>query len=398
MSAIQINLSADLQRLQGQGYDLQIVHGVAKHLLVHGVPYVNVRCEVARGTLVTPLELDANNATVNPLGNHQTWFIGDQPCHKDGRPLVEIIVEAGERNLGDEVVVNYGFSSKPRNGIPYADYFAKMTRYIEIISNPARALDPTVNARERTAIAEDVISDVFHYADTATTRCKIGAAAGRLKLSGIAIVGLGGTGSYILDLVAKTHVTEIHLYDDDIFDVHNAFRAPGAPSREDLTKYSKVTYFAEIYSRMRKGIVPHEEKITAENIATLAGFNFVFVCVDKPAARKVILEGLQSSGVPFIDVGMDVRALRDGTLVGLLRTTLGTQEKTDHIAMRVSFADGNADDVYDAAIQVADLNSLNATLAVIKWKKHFGFYGDDQHEHHSIYTISTHALTKDAKL
>jgi tRNA A37 threonylcarbamoyladenosine dehydratase len=36
------------------------------------------------------------------------------------------------------------------------------------------------------------------------------------KLEGkkIAIVGVGCTGSYILDLVAKTPVSEIHMYDD----------------------------------------------------------------------------------------------------------------------------------------------------------------------------------------
>lgn len=39
----------------------------------------------------------------------------------------------------------------------------------------------------------------------------------------IGIIGLGGTGSY-LDLVAKTPVDEILLFDDDEFLLHNAFR------------------------------------------------------------------------------------------------------------------------------------------------------------------------------
>jgi hypothetical protein len=34
----------------------------------------------------------------------------------------------------------------------------------------------------------------------------------------------------------------------------------------------------------------------------------------------------------------------------------------------------------------ADLNALNATLAVIKWKKIRGFYRDLEREHHSTYT------------
>jgi tRNA A37 threonylcarbamoyladenosine dehydratase len=49
----------------------------------------------------------------------------------------------------------------------------------------------------------------------------------------------GGTGSYVLDFVAKTPVKEIHLFDGDIFDQHNAFRAPGAPSGEELEQRLK---------------------------------------------------------------------------------------------------------------------------------------------------------------
>ena len=40
-------------------------------------------------------------------------------------------------------------------------------------------------------------------------------------------------------------------------------------------------------------------------------------------------------------------------------------------------------------IQVADLNALNATMAVIKGKKLFGFYMDFQREHLSTYAIET---------
>ena len=52
----------------------------------------------------------------------------------------------------------------------------------------------------------------------------------------VVIVGLGGTGGYLLDLLAKTPIEEIHLYDDDIFGTHNAFRAPGAASLDDAPR------------------------------------------------------------------------------------------------------------------------------------------------------------------
>ena len=49
----------------------------------------------------------------------------------------------------------------------------------------------------------------------------------KLELGSVAIVGLGGTGSYCTgSLLAKTHVKNIHLFDGDVFEQHCAFRAP----------------------------------------------------------------------------------------------------------------------------------------------------------------------------
>ena len=41
---------------------------------------------------------------------------------------------------------------------------------------------------------------------------------------------------------------------------------------------------------------------------------------------------------------------------------------------------------------IADLNALNAALAVIKWKKLFGFYHDYNNEPSSTYTVEMNAL------
>ena len=47
------------------------------------------------------------------------------------------------------------------------------------------------------------------------------------------------------------------------------------------------------------------------------------------------------------------------------------------------------------SIQIADLNALNAALAVVKWKKVCGFYHDAVQEHFSTYTINVNMLTND---
>ena len=53
------------------------------------------------------------------------------------------------------------------------------------------------------------------------------------------------------------------------------------------------------------------------------------------------------------------------------------------------------DDAYSNNIQIADMNALNATLAVIKWKKMCGFYADHNHEHNTVYGIGTNIMTSD---
>ena len=53
---------------------------------------------------------------------------------------------------------------------------------------------------------------------------------------------------------------------------------------------------------------------------------------------------------------------------------------------RIPFADGEENNEYSRNIQIAELNALNAAMAVVRWKKLFGFYVDLENEHHSTYT------------
>ena len=326
MLATQINLSPDLQRLQNDGFELEIRRNVGVHLLIHNIPYVNSQRQVLRGTLVTPLSLN-NETTITPLDNHQTWFIGDHPCNKDGSEIFGIKHGSNKQDFGDGIVVDHSFSSKPLNNVKYPDYHSKMTRYIEIISAPAYSIQPGVKAQNFKLILDNEDASVFHYADTASTRAGTCALATKLKIQKVAIVGLGGTGSYLLDLITKTHVQEIHLFDGDEFQQHNAFRAPGAPATADLNNPLKAEYFSKIYSKMRKGVIPHCEYVTSENIEQLFGFSFVFVCVDKPTVRKLIIDALHNYQVPFIDVGMDVKLSKQDSLMGQCRTTLSTPQR-----------------------------------------------------------------------
>src|SRR5207237_4358755 len=142
-----------------------------------------------------------------------------------------------------------------------------VTRYAEIISNPARAIDPSVTAKNFSPVPRGEEESVFNYFDTASSRAGITAVTAKLALGKVGIVGLGGTGSYVLDLVAKTPVREIHLFDGDEFLQHNAFRSPGAPSLEELRrKPLKTEYLRELYGRMHKKIVSHPTYVDSSHV------------------------------------------------------------------------------------------------------------------------------------
>lgn len=396
MSAIQISLSADLSKLEAEGFQLRIVHGDAYHLFVEGIPYVKGDGKVAFGTLYSSLVTDAAKKTVNPIVDHQCWWIGDSPCDVSGRVMTEMISNPSPTPKGDKITVDVGFSRKHADKRNYADYHEKIWTYVREIWHEARELDPSCDPRSEKPVQVVVEGQerAFRYADMATTRAGIGAATSKLLAERVAIVGIGGTGSYILDLIAKTPVAEIHIFDGDEFEIHNAFRAPGAPREDELTDPKKVNWFGDIYDRMHRGIKRHAYNLTLENLAELSSFDFVFVAVDDGESRKAILQELISMKVSFIDVGLDIAFDQQHALRGLCRFTVGTPEHHSHVEEVVSFAKAPADALY-RNIQVADLNMLNAAMAVGKWKQMRGFYADDMREHHSIYNTATHALTKE---
>jgi tRNA A37 threonylcarbamoyladenosine dehydratase len=389
MSQQLISRSPDLKRLRDEGYNIEVRAG---HLLVKDVPYVNERCEVQRGTLVSILTLNGD-VTQRP-GDHVVYFAGDYPCNRDGSRITQIQHTSKTQEIVPGVVTNHSFSSKPESGYP--NYYEKMTTYANILSSPAQTMDPKATPTTFPVVKDDAEESVFEYVDTASSRAGIAAVTAMLSSHRVAIVGLGGTGAYILDLLAKTPVREIHLYDGDDFLQHNAFRAPGAASAADLDKHlKKVDYYARIYSCMRKGVIPHSYNVDESKIDELATAGFVFLCLDGGQAKKAIVNGLQALGIPFIDCGIDVYFAEE-KLAGQVRVTTSTTDKKDHVRKYVWFMDTDGgDNEYAKNIQIADLNALTATFAVIKWKKLCGYYHDFEREHHTMYTIDGNTVNNE---
>lgn len=232
------------------------------------------------------------------------------------------------------------------------------------------------------------------YDDTASTRVGIEAVTRRLMGGTIAIIGLGGTGSEVTDLVSKTPCDCIKLIDGDIVEQHTAWRSPGAMSLSVIAAAPfKVNYYARMYGQMHRGIEAYPSYIGPDNLALLDGVDFVFMCVDSVEARAFLIPELERRNLSFIDCGLGLRLVED-KLMGQVRITTSTPSMRAHVHdyARIPVTGGDDNELYRSNIQVGDLNRLAATLAVIQYKQLRGFYADTGTEYHSVYSVDSNLI------
>lgn len=379
--------SADLARLVQDGYAVRIVNGF---LVVDDIPFVDEAARVQWGSFICPLDLNGD-ATTTP-SSHVMCFVGGVPRDRNGEPIPGLVNDGVEKwSAGTDLTAVCGFSQKPAGGYP--DYYDKVTSYAAMVIGPAQSIDPEATPLTFRPVATDEDDGPFRYIDTYSSRAGITAYNERLALSKVVIVGLGGTGAYLLDLLTKTPIQSLHLYDGDFFGTHNAFRSPGAAGIEDLRAGKrKVEYYQQVYSRMRRGLEVHPMHVTSANVGELLDADFVFLSMDTGPDKKIIVETLADAGVPFIDTGVGIGKDAAG-INGHLRITVSLPGHVEHIERDglISFFVGD-DAEYDTNLQVAELNSLTAALAVLRYKKHLGFYADTENELHTVYAVDSNEL------
>ncbi|PUB27687.1 ThiF family protein [Promicromonospora sp. AC04] len=375
-----------IEQLQSEGFNIEVVEGA---VLIHDVPAVDPNGTVHRVTLGDPLQYAGDRLL--PPRDHTLKFCGDHPSDDQGHPLTRLVAGPDHSALTPGVVAQFLLSSKPTNGT-YLDLHDKVTHYVDLIERWAQSIEPGASARTfgRTD-GSTAHKSPFRYADSATPRAGITDLAEPLQGQRLAIVGIGGTGSYLLDLLMKTPVAEIHLYDGDVLLSHNAFRAPRAISVEELrTEPNKASYWAKQTEVFREGVVAHDLYVTAEDVPELAQYDFVFLAVDDGPARTELVTALEAADVSFIDVGLGVdRAGPKGQLLAAVRISVSTPQARAHIPV------GTGKDEYGSNIQIAELNALNATLAVLAWKRLNGYYLDAVEGTTSIYSTDDNTIAED---
>lgn len=375
----QMNPSPHIERL-AKNYHVEIIQD--KWLIVKRVPYLNKDLEIRYGVIISDIEMQGEDVKEN-LSNHTIYFKGEQPYRIDGQILRPN--NSNKIELFDGFVADFYYSYKYDR--LYTDYFEKMSHYVHLFSKHAMSKDSSVTYDVGSL---EIVPDnlPFRYSDGLTLTPEGNALLEKFFGMKIGIIGLGGTGSYILDYLAKTPVEEIHLIDGDYLHNKNAFRSPGSTSIDDLKNIQRKTdYFKKEYERIHKNIVSHPEFLNSYNLDLLDSLTFVFISIDKSSIKEMIVKHLESKKIGFIDVGMGVQIV-NGAVLGNIRTTLSTEEKRDHIYVnrRIKFVE-NPNNEYSKLPQIAELNALNAAFAVIRWKKYIGFYHDSGHEYHMQYVL-----------
>lgn len=386
--------NSDLQRLLEKGYALAID---SNYLVVRDIPYLDSSGELQWSAFVGKVVFEDQNK-VRPE-DHQIHFAAPRPFGLDGQVVRGLGGGDGQLALSvhcSDVVVSQRFSHKLKEGgqpRAYIDHFEKIESYVAMVCGPAMAkfgVDPyTFRDCE-----EETPNSVFKLRDTMTSRAEITDLTKLFENDVIAIIGLGGSGGYVLDFMAKTPVHEIRGFDPDGFFVHNAFRSPGRLDVEEGAelRQPKAEVYRKRYENFRHGLTIKPLFIDETVAAELDGVTFAFVSVDKGSSRKRIIDLLIAKNIPFIDVGMGLKR-SGGPISGTVRTTYFPLNSGQAIRNKGYVPETDPpDDIYKSNIQIAELNAMNAALAVFRFKQIREFYAGPAHANQLLLTLDNLSL------
>ena len=340
-----------------------------------GVPCLLVGGAV--GTCTIEKSYDSESGKPNKrIGGavHAVRITIDEECdgrvyHADGNPIESYI--DGDGKTWSNISIKKG-----SQGSPEKDESAR-----DLIHRYAKQIIGAVWAAGYPETASLAKPGPFKIPNTFEARATVGPVQDRIRNQRIAIIGLGGTGAYVLDLIIKTPVIEIHLLDSAHVKWHNFMRAPGAPTCEEIKSQCKaqplkVDYYLSKYAPFREGI--HAHPFGVDNVTKFSQFlseypvDYAFVCIDQrknsdSPRQDVVYSALSEAGIPFIDSGVSI-TLEDNAVRGAVTTSAysaGSLAWKD--AIPNARVEGNLPGYRN--IQLPEVNALAASLAVMEWRR-----------------------------
>ncbi len=287
----------------------------------------------------------------------------------DGNPIGNHI--GGDGKTWSQISIKKGSPSSPE-----ADASAR-----EVIYRYAKQIVGAVSAAGHHDPASPPEQGPFKIPNTFEARAAIGPVQDRIRDQRIAIIGLGGTGAYVLDLIAKTPVQAIYLLDSDRVDWHNLMRAPGAPTDDEIEflkkiRLDKVAYYQAKYDSLRERI--HAHAVRVDSSTRFAEFlseypvDYAFVCIDQrkecdSPRQDVVYAALSEAEVPFIDSGVSITLENDAVSGAVTTSAYAAGSLAWQNAIPNAIVEGNVPGYRN--VQLPEVNAVAASLAVMQWRR-----------------------------
>ena len=125
----------------------------------------------------------------------------------------------------------------------------------------------------------------------------------------VGIVGLGGTGSFVLQALMHLGVQDFILIDPDTVEETNLNRLVGStPSNVGIPKVSVARAWAEQINPHVRIEVRQDSVLKAAVARSLADTDFVFCCTDSHGSRAILNQLAYQYLLPVIDMGVVIAA------------------------------------------------------------------------------------------
>ena len=133
----------------------------------------------------------------------------------------------------------------------------------------------------------------------------------------IAVVGCSGTGSPVVEQLVRLGVGELVLVDPDHVEERNLNRILGATVDDACRRRLKVDVLREHIERIGLGTRVHTFASSLADrtaLRAVAASDLVIGCMDTLSGRHMLARAARYYLLPYVDVGVKLEALEDGTI------------------------------------------------------------------------------------
>jgi molybdopterin/thiamine biosynthesis adenylyltransferase len=139
----------------------------------------------------------------------------------------------------------------------------------------------------------------------------------RLQAVRVGVIGCGGTGAAVVQMLAHLGVRELVLVDPDTVELTNLNRLVGATRTDARRGRFKVHVARRLVRRINPAARVRALPMSVGHsraVATLKGVDLLFGCTDNHGSRLLLNQLAVQYLIPYLDLGAGLRAAPDGRL------------------------------------------------------------------------------------